>query len=209
MKIKVQDVKGNTVEEITLKKEVFGIEPHAEVLKQYLRVFLMNKRQGTSKTKTRGDVSGGGIKPWRQKGTGRARVGSSRNPLWRHGGISHGPQPHDWSLKLPKKIKRLAIISALSTVAKQDKIKILDKFAVEKTPNTKSVASVIKAFKLEGKTLIVLNSPDANAIKSSANIKNLKTTLASTLNAFDLLNAKNVLFLKDAVDSLEKKYSDK
>jgi large subunit ribosomal protein L4 len=208
MKVKVLDTKGNTVEEITLKKEVFGIEPNLEILGQYLRVFKANLRQGTSSTKTRGDVSGGGIKPWRQKGTGRARVGSSRVPLWRHGGISHGPQPHDWSLRFPKKMKRLAIISALSSIAADKKITVLDKISM-KTPDTKAMAEILKKIDVAGKILIVLNNPESNTIKSAKNIKGVKTTVTTNLNAYELLNAKNVVFLKDAVESLEKKYASK
>lgn len=208
MKVKVLDTKGNTVEEITLKKEVFGVEPNLEILGQYLRVFRANLRQGTSSTKTRGDVSGGGIKPWRQKGTGRARVGSSRVPLWRHGGISHGPQPKDWSLRFPKKMKRLAIISALSSVAADKKITVLDKISM-KTPDTKAMTDILKKLDVAGKILIVLNTPESNTIKSAKNIKGVKTTVTTNLNAYELLNAKNVVFLKDAVESLEKKYASK
>lgn len=208
MKVKVLDTKGNTVEEITLKKEVFGVEPNLEILGQYLRVFRANLRQGTSSTKTRGDVSGGGIKPWRQKGTGRARVGSSRVPLWRHGGISHGPQPKDWSLRFPKKMKRLAIISALSSVAADKKITVLDKISM-KTPDTKAMTDILKKLDVAGKILIVLNTPESNTIKSAKNIKGVKTTVTTNLNAYELLNAKNVVFIKDAVESLEKKYASK
>jgi large subunit ribosomal protein L4 len=208
MKVNVIDIKGNTVEELKLDKSVFGIEPNNPALLQYLRVFNFNQRQGTSAAKTRGEVSGGGAKPWRQKGTGRARVGSTRNPIWRHGGASHGPKPQDWSLKLPKKIKRLAIISAISSAFNDDKAKVLSSLEM-KEPKTKELAGVITDLKLNGKTLLVLGKKDANVIKSAENIKGLQTTLAENLNAYELLNARNVVFLKDAVLSLEQKYKGK
>jgi large subunit ribosomal protein L4 len=208
MKVKVLDKKGNTVEELTLDKSVFNIEPNEAVVLQYLRVYQANQRQGTSSAKTRGEVSGGGAKPWRQKGTGRARVGSTRNPLWRHGGVTHGPKPRDWSLDLPKKIKRLAILSALSTSFSNEKVKILDKLEM-KEPKTKDMARIMENLKADGKTLLVLNENDHNIIKSAGNIKNLRTAQAGNLNAYDVLSAKNVIFVKDAVLSLEKKYKGK
>ncbi|EKE00145.1 MAG: hypothetical protein ACD_22C00084G0003 [uncultured bacterium] len=208
-KIDVFDIKGNSVEQMSLSKEVFGIEPNEEALKQYIRVYQNNQRQGTSSTKTRGEVSGGGIKPWKQKGTGRARVGSSRNPIWRHGGISHGPKPKDWSLKLPKQVKRLAILSALSMVATtENKMKVLDKLEL-KTPKTKTICEMLKKLDLGYKTLIVLGSVNENVMKSIRNIENVSFVNADSLNAYEVMNARKVLFLKDAVKSLEKKYETK
>ena len=208
MKIDVFDTTGKKVEEITLKKEVFGIEPNMEILNQYLRVFKMNQRQGTSSTKTRGEVSGGGIKPWKQKGTGRARVGSSRIPIWRHGGVSHGPKPHEWSLNMPKKMRRLAIISALSSLVSGNKMTVLENFNLAES-KTKEVKGVVDSLKLSGKTLIVLNSSSDKAVQGAKNIKDLKTAFVGTLNAYELLNAKNVIFVKDAVVTLEGKYASK
>lgn len=207
MKAKVLDIKGNTVEEITLTKGLFDIEPNVAVLAQYLRVYNSNQRQGTSKTKTRGEVSGGGIKPWKQKGTGRARVGSSRNPLWRHGGVAHGPRPQDWSLKLPKKMRRLAILSAISSLFTKEKLIILDQIKV-KTPTTKEIEKILINLKLTGKTLIVLDTPEQDTIKSARNLSNVKTTLATTLNAFELMSSKNVIFLKAALLNVERKYTN-
>ena len=208
MKIDVFDTTGKKVEEITLKKEVFGIEPNMEILNQYLRVFKMNQRQGTSSTKTRGEVSGGGIKPWKQKGTGRARLGSSRIPIWRHGGVSHGPKPHEWSLNMPKKMRRLAIISALSSLVSGNKMTVLENFNLAES-KTKEVKGVVDSLKLSGKTLIVLNSSSDKAVQGAKNIKDLKTAFVGTLNAYELLNAKNVIFVKDAVVTLEGKYASK
>src|SRR3989344_2069599 len=143
MKIDVLDIKGKKVDEITLKKEIFGIEPNETVLAQYVRVYRTNQRQGTSSTLNRGEVSGGGKKPWKQKGTGRARVGSTRNPIWVHGGVAHGPKPKDWTLKLPKKVKRLALISALSSAVEKKKLTVLDKIEIE-SPKSKLVSEIVK-----------------------------------------------------------------
>jgi large subunit ribosomal protein L4 len=205
MIVNVVDTKGKKVEELTLSDEVFGVELNKEVLAQYLRVFHNNQRQGTSSTKTRGDVSGGGIKPWRQKGTGRARVGSSRVPVWRHGGIAHGPQPRDWSLSLPKKIKRLAIVSALSEAARKNKMTVLSSLEFD-TPKTKEMSETLKNLGLNGRILLVLNEADQKIIKSARNIKDVETTIAGTLNAYDLMRARNIIFLKDAVLNIENKY---
>lgn len=205
MNINVVDTKGKKVEELTLSDAVFGIEPNEEAVSQYLRVYRANQRQGTSSTKTRGEVSGGGIKPWRQKGTGRARVGSSRVPLWRHGGVSHGPKPRVWSLSLPARIRRLAIVSALSAAAKGNKMTVLDslKFVA---PKTKDMHETFKNLGVKGRTLLVLNEADQNIIKSARNIKDVETTISGTLNAYDLIRARNIVFLKDAVLSIEDKY---
>lgn len=208
MKIDVFDINGKSVEQLTLSKEVFGIEPNKEVMAQYLRVYNANQRQGTSSTKTRGEVEGTGKKPWKQKGTGRARVGSSRTPLWRHGGITHGPKPKDWSLDLPKKIKKLAIVSSLSAKFASHNLKIVNKIDLEK-PKTKEISTMLKALGVAGKTLLIMDARSESLLKSSANIKNLNTALVSNLNAYELLNAKNVLFLKDAILKVQEKYEAK
>jgi len=207
MKIDVLDTKGNIVEQMDLNKDVFGIKPNLEVLAQYVRVYLANQRQGTSSTLTRAEVSGGGKKPWRQKGTGRARVGSSRNPIWRHGGVSHGPKPKDWGLSLNDRVKKLAIKSALSQKFLDKKITILDSLKFEK-PKTREMISVLNNLKTLGKALLVLNERDENIVKSVANIPNLTYTLAQRLNAYEVINANGVLFLKDAVLKLEERFKN-
>lgn len=207
MKIDVLDTKGNIVEQMDLNKNVFGIQPNLEVLGQYVRVYLANQRQGTASTLTRGEVSGGGKKPWRQKGTGRARVGSSRNPIWRHGGVSHGPKPKDWGLSLNDRVKKLAIKSALSQKFLDKKITILDSLKFEK-PKTKEMISVLNSLKIKGKVLLVLNERDENVVKSIANIPDLAYTLAQRLNAYEVINASGVLFLKDAVLKLEERFKN-
>ncbi|KKS20478.1 MAG: ribosomal protein L4/L1e, large subunit ribosomal protein L4 [candidate division WWE3 bacterium GW2011_GWC1_41_7] len=208
MKIDVLDIKGKKVDEITLKKEIFGIEPNETVLAQYVRVYRTNQRQGTSSTLNRGEVSGGGKKPWKQKGTGRARVGSTRNPIWVHGGVAHGPKPKDWTLKLPKKVKRLALISALSSAVEKKKLTVLDKIEIE-SPKSKLVCEIVKNLDLKGSTLIVLNEKNDNLLLGSRNILGLNPTLLNNLNAYDILNARNVVFMKDAILGVQKKYENK
>ena len=208
MKIDVLDIKGKKVDEITLKKEIFGIEPNETVLAQYVRVYRTNQRQGTSSTLNRGEVSGGGKKPWKQKGTGRARVGSTRNPIWVHGGVAHGPKPKDWTRKLPKKVKRLALISALSSAVEKKKLTVLDKIEIE-SPKSKLVSEIVKNLDLKGSTLIVLNEKNDNLLLGSRNILGLNPTLLNNLNAYDILNARNVVFMKDAILGVQKKYENK
>jgi len=207
MKIDVLNIKGEKVEQITLNDEIFGITPNEDVLAQYLRVYMHNQRQGTASAKDRGEVSGGGKKPWKQKGTGRARVGSTRSPLWRHGGVTHGPKPKSWNLDLPKKVRRLATLSALSSKFATNTAIVLDTLSFD-TPKTKAMVEVMNNIKAV-KPLVVLNKSDVNTLKSGANIKNLKITQASVLNAYDVLNAKTLVFVKDAILDLQAKYLGK
>lgn len=208
MKVAVVNEKGKKVEDISLKDAIFGIIPNNIALAQYLRVFQANQRQGTSSTKTRGEVSGGGKKPWRQKGTGRARQGSTRSPLWRHGGVAHGPNPKSWRLSIPQKIKRLAFISAVSFKFKNKEVTVLDEFKLAK-PETKKAKELLTNLNLLGKTLIVLADNDLNLRKSVSNLGNVKTALVENVNAYELLWAKDVLFLKSAILKVQEKYADK
>lgn len=205
MKIDVVNIKNEKVEQLDIDKSVFGIEPNNSVIAQYLRVFTNNQRQGTSSTKDRSQVSGGGKKPWKQKGTGRARVGSSRNPLWVGGGVSHGPTPKSWNLNLSKNLKKLAIKSALSYKFINKKAVVLSDFELTK-PSTKDMVKVTNNLKV-GKTLIVTKGTDSNVVKSASNLKALKVTRHDMLNAFDLLNYTNVLFTKDAIIEISNKYN--
>jgi len=204
MNLDVLDKQGNTLEQLTLNKDIFGVKPNKTLVAQYVRVYLANQRQGTSSTKTRGEVSGGGIKPWRQKGTGRARVGSSRNPIWVHGGVSHGPKPKSWSLRMPQKMKRAALLSVLTSKLLANQIKILNKIETQQ-PKTKDMTELLTNLKLTGKTLIILDSKNDSVRKSAENIKNVTTTLADVLNAYEVLKAKNIIFEKAAVLKLEEK----
>ena len=204
MNLDVLDKQGNTLEQLTLNKDIFGVKPNKTLVAQYVRVYLANQRQGTSSTKTRGEVSGGGIKPWRQKGTGRARVGSSRNPIWVHGGVSHGPKPKSWSLRMPQKMKRAALLSVLTSKLLANQIKILNKIETQQ-PKTKDMTELLTNLKLTGKTLIILDSKNDSVRKSAENIKNVATTLADVLNAYEVIKAKNIIFEKAAVLKLEEK----
>lgn len=206
MKIDVVNIKNQKVEQINIDDSVFGIEPNDTVLAQYVRVFTNNQRQGTSSTKDRSEVSGGGKKPWKQKGTGRARVGSSRNPLWVGGGVSHGPTPKSWNLNLSKNLKKLAIKSALSYKFKTNKALVLNNFELTK-PSTKDMAKIKDTLNLN-KALIVTKNTDNNVVKSASNLKSLKVTRHDMLNAFDLLNYTNVLFTKDAILEISNKYTN-
>jgi len=208
MKIDVFDKTGKSVEKMELSESVFGVEPNEALLSQYLRILDSNQRQGTSATKTRSEVSGGGRKPWRQKGTGRARHGSIRSPIWVGGGISHGPQPKDWSLTFPKKMKRQAVVSALSLKQENKQLKVLNDLSFKK-PKTKEMVEILENLKLRGKTLLVVIKSDENILKSTRNIAGLTVSLSENLNGYDLLKNANVLFVKDAIGKVQDKYNSK
>ena len=206
MKIDVINLKGEKVEKIDLSDEVFGFEPNKEVLKQYIRVYQANQRQGTSSTKTRSEVSGGGVKPWRQKGTGRARHGSIRSPIWVGGGVAHGPKPKSWRLSLNKSIKKNALKSALSQRMSEKKIIVLDNVKIDK-PSTKDLIGALKKLKVEGKTLLVWIGESENLIKSVRNIPGIFLVNAGSLGAFDVMKTQNTIFLKDAVLNVQERFS--
>ncbi|NMB69959.1 50S ribosomal protein L4 [candidate division WWE3 bacterium] len=205
MKVNLFDTKGNIAGELTLNDAIFGVDPNFETIKQYIYVYLTNQRQGTSSTKTRGEVQGSAAKPWAQKGTGRARAGEKRNPIWRHGGIAHGPKPKDWRIKVSRSVRDSAFISALSLLAQKSALSAVEKLNFEK-PETKVANVFVKNTGLKGKTLLVLGSHDKNIVKSFSNIKDVETTLANNLNVYDLMNTKNVIFEKSALESFEKKF---
>ena len=205
MKKTVLDNKGKKVEEITLRDEVFKSEPNDSVLTQYIRVYTTNQRTGTSKTRSKGEVAGGGAKPWRQKGTGRARAGSSRSPLWVHGGVTHGPLPKDWTLKLPKKMKKLAMRSALSLKEAADALFVVNGLGIEKI-STSGMASVVKTLGLKGRVLYVWNKKDDKVMKSISNLNNIRAAFSGSLNPYDLISAKMVLFEKDAVLDINERF---
>ena len=198
MKIDVLNLKGEKIEEIELKNDVFGFEPNSQVMKQYIRVYQNNQRQGTSSTKTRSEVSGGGAKPWRQKGTGRARTGSSRNPIWVGGGVAHGPKPKSWNLSLSKSLKQNALKSALSEKYKEGKIIVIDKVSIEK-PNTKDFSKALDKLKVEGNVSIVWVGESENLIKSSRNLPNVNLVGVGSLGAYDVLKNPVTIFMKEAI----------
>ncbi len=205
-RIQVFDMAGNEVKKMNISNEVFGIEPNEAVMHAAVVNYLANQRQGTQSTLTRTEVRGGGRKPWRQKGTGHARQGSIRAPQWTHGGIALGPKPRDYSYSLNKKVKRLALKSALSSkVAAKDMI-VLDKIELEGY-KTKAVADMLKALGAEGKALIVMPEVNQKVIKSANNIEGVKTALVNTLNVYDILNCDKFIVVVEAVKKIEEVYA--
>lgn len=204
--IAVVDMAGKSVGEITLSDAVFGIKPNAAVMHAAVVNYLANQRQGTQSTLTRTEVSGGGKKPWRQKGTGHARQGSTRAPQWRHGGIVHAPKPRDYSYSLNKKVKRLALKSALSDKVLTGDMIVLDELKTE-TYKTKVVADCLKAIGAGKKTLVVLEDNNAFAVKSIANIAGAKSAQVGTINTYDIINADTLVVVKNAVAKLEEVYA--
>ena len=206
LKVDVLDMKGKKVKDIELNENVFGVDVNDIVVHTALVNYLANQRQGTQSTKTRAEVRGGGRKPWRQKGTGRARQGSIRAPHWVGGGIALGPKPRSYSYKLNKKERRLAIKSCLSSKVIENELTVVDKFEFNAI-KTKEVAKMLNSLKLEGKTLILL--PEKNEIiqKSARNIKGVKTLSVNTINAYDLVNYKNLVVTLDTVKRLEEVYA--
>ena len=204
-KIDVYDIEGKKVKDIELKEDIFGIIPNEAVVHSVIVNYLANQRQGTQSTKTRAEVRGGGKKPWRQKGTGRARQGSIRAPHWVGGGIALGPKPREYTYKLNKKEKRLAIKSCLSSKVNDSELTVVDKLELKEI-KTKEVAKILNNLKLEGKTLILL--PESNEIiqKSARNIEGVKTLSVNTINAYDLVNYKNLVITLDTVKKLEEVY---
>ena len=204
--VKVLNMAGNEVGEITLSDVIFGAEVNGAVLHAAVRAYLMNQRQGTQSTLTRTEVSGGGKKPWRQKGTGRARQGSTRAPQWTHGGIALGPKPRDYRVTLNKKTKRAALYSALSAKVAEGNLIVVDEIKCAEF-KTKTIVNMLNALGADKKALIVLPEVDATVIKSSANIPGVVTTLYSTLNVYDILNADKFVISKAAVEKLEEVFA--
>jgi large subunit ribosomal protein L4 len=208
MKVAVVDINNKKIEEIELADSVFGIEPNSEVLLQYIRVFTTNKREGNANTKTRSEVSGGGVKPRPQKGSGRSRQGSIRSPIWVHGGRAHGPKSKDYSLDMPKKMTALAIKSALSAKAKDNKLVILAGLDI-KDGKTKELAKIMQNLGLDKKALLVWNTSDDMLKRASANIPTLSTSFAGNLNAYDVISNDTLVLLKGSVKVLEDKYASR
>ena len=205
-KVDVYNVEGKKVSDIELADSVFGIEPNENIVHSVLKNYLANQRQGTQSTKTRAEVSGGGKKPWRQKGTGRARQGSTRAPQWIKGGVALGPKPRSYRYTVNKKEKRLAIKSVLSSKVLEKELTVVDKLELKEI-KTKSMVNALAALKVEGKTLIVLPENDKNVVMSARNIKGVKTISANNINVFDLLKYSNLILPVDTVKKLEEVYA--
>ncbi|HHV64517.1 MAG TPA: 50S ribosomal protein L4 [Peptococcaceae bacterium] len=201
-KVQVVNMQGAPVEEIELDEQIFGIEPNVHVMHAAVVAQLANARVGTHSTLGRSEVRGGGRKPWRQKGTGRARAGTIRSPLWRGGGIIFGPKPRDYSKKLPKKVKRLALYSALSSKVNSNNLIVVDQISFEQ-PKTKEMVKMLKALNVDKKALLVTAENDKNAVYSARNIEGVLTTRPDTLNVVDLLKHDVVVFSKAAVRQAE------
>ena len=204
--IAVVDMTGNKVGTIDLSDAIFGIAPNAVVMHAAVVNYLANQRQGTQSTLTRTEVSGGGRKPWRQKGTGHARQGSTRAPQWRHGGIVHAPKPRDYSYSLNKKVRKLALKSALSDKALGGNLIVLDEFKMDEY-KTKTAAACLNAIGAGKKTLVVLDSNNPFAVKSIANIKGAKAAQVNTINTYDIINADTLVVVKAAVAKIEEVYA--
>ena len=204
-KIDVYNMEGKKVSDVELNDNVFGIEPNEAVVHSVLVNYLANQRQGTQSTKTRSEVSGGGRKPWRQKGTGRARQGSIRSPQWVGGGVVFAPVPRDYSFKLNKKEKRAALKSALTSRVNESKFIVVDELKLDSI-KTKNFVQVLNNLKVE-KALVVLNAMDTHVIKSASNVPTVKTAQTNELNVFDVLKYDTVVVTKDAVKTIEEVYA--
>lgn len=205
-KVDVYNMQGKKVSDVELSEAVFGIEPNENIVHRALVNYLANQRQGTQSTKTRAEVSGGGRKPWRQKGTGRARQGSIRAPQWIKGGIALGPKPRSYSYRINKKEKQLAIRSLLSAKVLDNELTVVDKLEVEEA-KTKVMAKALTDLKVEGKALIILADRNDNVLRSSRNIEGVKTIELNTINVFDLLNCNKLVLPLDTVKKLEEVYA--
>ena len=205
-KVDVYDIKGKKVSDIELADSVFGIEPNENIVHAVLVNYLANQRQGTQSTKTRAEVRGGGKKPWRQKGTGRARQGSIRAPQWIKGGNALGPKPRSYKYTVNKKEKRLAIKSVLSSKVIEKELTVVDKLELKEI-KTKSMVKALTALKVEGKTLIIVPEKNTNVVMSARNIEGVKTITANNINVFDLLKYNNLILPVDTVKKLEEVYA--
>lgn len=205
-KVSVYNIEGKKVSDVDLKEEVFGIEPNEAIIHSVLVNYQANQRQGTQSTKTRSEVTGGGRKPWRQKGTGRARQGSIRAPQWIKGGIALGPKPRSYKYSVNKKERRLAIKSMLSMKVLEQSLVVVDKIAFEEI-KTKNMVTALNNLKVTGKTLVMLPEKNEKVQKSARNIEGVKTTLVNTINVYDLLKYNNLVITLDTVKKLEEVYA--
>jgi len=205
-KVDLYNMEGKVVGDIELSENVFGAEVNEDVLYLAVESYLANQRQGTQSTKTRSEVRGGGIKPWKQKGTGRARQGSIRAPQWIKGGIALGPKPRTYTIKLTKKVKRLALKSALSSKVNDNNIMVVDEINFSEI-KTKNMVNVLNNLKLETNALIVLGEKNENVVRSAKNIPNVKTAYVNTINVYDILKYNKFIVTKEAAAKIEEVYA--
>ena len=200
------DMSGKKAGEVELSEAVFGIEPNESVLHDSVKNYLANQRQGTQSALTKGEVSFSTIKPWRQKGTGRARAGYKGSPVWTHGGVAFAPKPRDYSYTLNKKVRRLALKSALSAKAQADEIVVIKDMKMTEI-KTKTFAELLKAIDVTGKALVITAGPDENVVKSARNIAGVQTTMATVLNPYTVLNNTKLVIAQDALEKIEEVYA--
>lgn len=200
------DMSGKKAGEVELSEAVFGIEPNESVLHDSVKNYLANQRQGTQSALTKGEVSFSTIKPWRQKGTGRARAGYKGSPVWTHGGVAFAPKPRDYSYTLNKKVRRLALKSALSAKAQADEIVVIKDMKMDEI-KTRTFAELLKAIDVTGKALVITAGPDENVVKSARNIAGVQTTMATVLNPYTVLNNTKLVIAQDALEKIEEVYA--
>lgn len=205
-KVKVYNMMGEQIEEIELSEDIFGIEVNEHAVYEVVKNQLANKRQGTQSVKTRAEVRGGGRKPWRQKGTGRARQGSIRAPHFVGGGVSFAPKPRDYSYRVPKKVRRLALKSVLTSKVENGEIIIIDDIKLDE-PKTKEMVKFLTNINADRKAMIVLDEKDTNVVKAARNIPNVKTALVNTINVYDIINCNSFVITKEAIKKVEEVYS--
>lgn len=205
-KVAIYNMGGAQIGDLDISDDVFGITPNQAVLHQFIKMQLNNRRVGTASTKTRAEVRGGGRKPWRQKGTGRARVGSTRNPLWRTGGVAFGPRPRDYSYALPRKVRRLAMKSALSSKVLANNLIVLDELKFD-IPKTRAMLETLDSLQVYKKALVVIADNSENVIKSARNIPGVKPLAVEYMNVYDLMNYDVLLITKDAIARVEEVFA--
>lgn len=205
-KVNTYDIKGKKISEIELSDDIFAVEVSTSSMHQVIVAQLANRRQGTQSALTRAEVSGGGKKPWRQKGTGRARVGSSRNPIWKHGGVAFAPKPRDYSKNVNKKVRKLAIKSALTCKLADKEIYVLEDLNIA-APKTKEMISVLKALEISGKALLVTKEVSDDVVRASNNIKGVNTTVSTSINVYDILNCDTLVLTRSAVESIQEVFA--
>ncbi|MFC1678911.1 50S ribosomal protein L4 [Elusimicrobiota bacterium] len=201
METKVLNLKGEAVDKVELPERVFGLKPSAEYLHEITTAYLASQRRGTAHKKTRGEVRGGGRKPWKQKGTGRARAGSTRSPIWRGGGVVFGPRTRSWRIELPRRKNRRALAQALSVKAADGSLRVVDSLALDGT-KTAQVVSFLKALKAHRRSLIVTEQADGNLTRSVRNVPDLKVRLVANLNAYEVLSCRNLIITRGALEKL-------
>jgi large subunit ribosomal protein L4 len=205
-KVALYDITGNQIGDVELCDGIFGIEINTHVMYEAVKNYLANQRQGTQSAKTRAEVRGGGRKPWRQKGTGRARQGSIRSPQWKGGGVVFAPKPRDYSYSIPKKVKRLALKSALSSKVLDKEIIVVDQLLLDQ-PKTKEMIKVLNNLKSKKKALIVIPERDEAVVRAAANIEGVKTAYVNTINVYDILNCDSFIITREAVNKVEEVYA--